>query len=95
MDLTVELFDELIRKIGEKRVKIAEEDPPNETQATMTEGVIIGLDMAEAIVHEVFGRQPLITKSGKVLTDEDIERLADEAERGYDIENLKERKPRE
>jgi hypothetical protein len=26
---------------------------------------------------------PLVTKTGKVLTDEDIEALADEAERGY------------
>jgi hypothetical protein len=29
------------------------------------------------------------TKSGKVLTDEDIQALADEAEEGYDIEHLK------
>lgn len=28
------------------------------------------------------------TKSGRVLTDEDIEKLADEAERGYDIEDV-------
>lgn len=28
------------------------------------------------------------TKSGKVLTDADIERLADEAERGYDVSRL-------
>ena len=32
------------------------------------------------------------TKSGKVLTDADIEALADEAERGYDIEVLKSRR---
>jgi hypothetical protein len=32
------------------------------------------------------------TKSGKVLTDADIEALADEAERGYDIEMLKSRR---
>ena len=31
------------------------------------------------------------TKSGKILTDEDIEALADEAERGYDITKLRER----
>jgi hypothetical protein len=30
-----------------------------------------------------------VTKSGRVLTDEDIEALADEAERGYDVSNLK------
>lgn len=29
---------------------------------------------------------PFITKTGKVLTDADIEALADEAERGYDVE---------
>jgi hypothetical protein len=28
------------------------------------------------------------TKSGKILTDEDIQALADEAERGYDISNM-------
>lgn len=28
------------------------------------------------------------TKTGKVLTDADIEAMADEAERGYDVENL-------
>jgi hypothetical protein len=31
------------------------------------------------------------TKTGKVLTDSDIEALADEAERGYDIEDLRRR----
>jgi hypothetical protein len=30
------------------------------------------------------------TRSGRELTDADIEALADEAERGYDIEHLKE-----
>lgn len=29
-----------------------------------------------------------MAKSGRVLTDEDFERLADEAERGYDVEAL-------
>jgi hypothetical protein len=29
------------------------------------------------------------TKTGKVLTDADIDAMADEAERGYDVENLK------
>jgi hypothetical protein len=28
---------------------------------------------------------PLVTKAGKVLADADIEALADEAERGYDV----------
>lgn len=32
-----------------------------------------------------------ITKSGKVLTDEDIQALADEAEAGYDVSQLQER----
>jgi pyridoxal biosynthesis lyase PdxS len=30
-----------------------------------------------------------VTKSGRVLTDEDIQKLADEAEQGYDVEQLK------
>jgi uncharacterized protein (DUF4415 family) len=33
-----------------------------------------------------------VTKTGKVLTDADIEQLADEAERGYDAETLKSRR---
>jgi hypothetical protein len=32
------------------------------------------------------------TKTGKVLTDADIEALADEAERGYDVEGVKTRR---
>jgi hypothetical protein len=32
------------------------------------------------------------TKTGKVLTDADIEAMADEAERGYDVEQLKARR---
>ena len=32
------------------------------------------------------------TKTGKVLTDADIKQLADEAERGYDVEALKSRR---
>lgn len=32
------------------------------------------------------------TKTGKVLTDADIEAMADEAERGYDVEMLKTRR---
>jgi len=32
------------------------------------------------------------TKTGKVLTDADIEAMADEAERGYDVEVLKTRR---
>ncbi len=33
----------------------------------------------------------LQTKTGRVLTDADIEALADEAEQGYDVEHLKRR----
>lgn len=33
------------------------------------------------------------TKSGRILTDEDFERLADEAEAGYDVAHLKPREP--
>jgi hypothetical protein len=32
------------------------------------------------------------TKSGRVLIDADIDHLADEAERGYDVEELKQRR---
>lgn len=32
-----------------------------------------------------------VTKSGKVLTEEDVDRLVDEAEAGYDVEAPSER----
>jgi hypothetical protein len=35
-------------------------------------------------------QQPYVTKTGKVLSDAEIETLADEAERGYDVSHLKE-----
>jgi len=34
------------------------------------------------------------TKSGRVLSNEDIEALAEEAERGYDVSKLKKKPPR-
>lgn len=36
--------------------------------------------------------KPYETKTGKVLTDLDIEAMADQAERGYDVETLKTRR---
>jgi len=36
--------------------------------------------------------KPYTTKTGKVLTDSDIEAMADEAERGYEVETLKARR---
>jgi len=36
--------------------------------------------------------EPYKTKTGKVLTDADIEAMADEAERGYEVETLKTRR---
>jgi hypothetical protein len=33
-------------------------------------------------------RPALVTKAGRVLTDADIDELADEAERGYDVSRL-------
>lgn len=35
---------------------------------------------------------PYRTRTGKILTDADIEAIADEAERGYDFEALKKRR---
>jgi hypothetical protein len=36
--------------------------------------------------------KPYKTKTGKVLTDVDVEAMADQAERGYDVETLKTRR---
>lgn len=33
-----------------------------------------------------------VTKTGRVLTDEEIEALADEAERGYDLDRIRPRR---
>lgn len=35
--------------------------------------------------------KPLVTKSGRIMTDAEVEALAEEAERGYDISQLRER----
>jgi hypothetical protein len=47
---------------------------------------------------EIMGKQTQVlekltyrTKTGKVLTDAEIQALADEAEAGYDVSHLKER----
>lgn len=37
---------------------------------------------------------PLVTRTGRVLTDDDIQRFADEAEQGYEVEKLRERPAR-
>ena len=37
-------------------------------------------------------KKPVKTKTGRVVTDAEIEALADEAERGYDVETLKTRR---
>lgn len=37
-------------------------------------------------------KKPAKTKTGRVLTDADIDLLADEAERGYDVNILKKRR---
>lgn len=36
-------------------------------------------------------KAPYVTKTGRVLTDEDFQRLADEAEAGYNVDGLVER----
>ncbi len=36
--------------------------------------------------------KPYKTKTGRVLTDKEIESMADEAERGYDVDALKRRR---
>ena len=41
----------------------------------------VEVDMTGVIVLE----EPMVTKTGRVLTDDDVQALADEAERGYDI----------
>ena len=43
---------------------------------------------AESLITKLAGAGPLITKAGKVLTSEDVQALADEAERGYDVDRV-------
>jgi len=55
-------------------------------------------DTERAVVDAVRARreaQPMVTKSGRVLTDADVQALADEAERGYDVDKLRRRRLRE
>lgn len=44
--------------------------------------------------EQIIGDRLLRTKSGKVLTDADIEAFVNEAERGYDITKLRNREKR-
>ena len=52
------IMDELLSRIDErfreKRQEIVAETPPNEVQEWMTEGVLLGMDFAQKLVHEVF-----------------------------------------
>ena len=41
------------------------------------------------MARQAEAEKPIVTKTGKVLTDADIEALADEAEAGYDVTHLK------
>lgn len=34
------------------------------------------------------GEEPVLTKSGRILTDADIQALVDEAEQGYDVDKI-------
>lgn len=53
-------------------------------------GQIDAFQAAIAIVAEAGGFEPpVVTATGKVLTEKDIQALADEAERGYDVSLLK------
>jgi hypothetical protein len=56
-------------------------------------GIIVGNTQASYGYVYVCGylkhHLPAVTKTGQVLTDEDFEALADEAERGYDVERLR------
>lgn len=55
-----------------------EEDP-----CDICGGTHVGLCPDDPSEKEIF-----VTKTGRVLTDEEIEELADEAERGYDLSHL-------
>jgi len=58
-----------------------------EYQQRRAEGLV--KRMAEVDQHISTG--PIVTKSGKILTDVDIRLLADEAEQGYDVNKLKDK----
>lgn len=67
---------------------------------SLSVGDVVVLDGWAAFAVEVGGfsvaqgwpeRIPLRTATGRVLTDADVQALADEAELGYDVEHLKER----
>jgi hypothetical protein len=59
-------------------------DPTLQLYVAHSENLIERVASLEDVKH-------LHTKTGKVLTDDDIQALADEAERGYDVSHLRER----
>jgi len=50
-----ELLGRIDQAFHDRRVQIADERIPNEEQEVMTEGLIIGLDVAQELVHRVLG----------------------------------------
>lgn len=52
-DTEEELVARIDQAFHDKRVMIAEEEPPNSEQEVMTEGMLIGLDIAQEMVREV------------------------------------------
>jgi hypothetical protein len=57
------------------------------------EGTDIGIDISVEKDRDGVERfaEFYRTKTGKVLIDDDVQALADEAERGYDVEHLREK----
>lgn len=60
------------------------------SDCTHPEPDLLQLHDGTTYLCRVCGVEGYRTKTGRILTNDDIERLADEAERGYDVSKLRE-----
>lgn len=95
---TVQLMDSIIathKKLSDShqtrlRMAVGESAKQHrERMAAMNEGAK-EIAQGDHLTQRIEIPELLVTKTGKVLTDDDIQALADEAERGYDVSHLKE-----
>lgn len=68
-----DLLSKIVKRLGEKGITVVVDRPNGTTGKSL---------------YHMPGVEPIITKTGKVLNDTDIQALADEAEAGYDVSHL-------
>jgi hypothetical protein len=76
----------LVNVLADGRIRVYTDGNDMGTYNTWAEA---GAELIDEFKHRM--EEPIVTKTGRVLTDTDIQALALEAERGYDVSELKKR----